>query len=427
MKRNILDKFCEFLKKEVFEGYSAYSILTNLQYYFPQLKSEIISNILEYGDRKNLYLDIVKNDITNINNGNDISLKSLAHWFELFEIDAEMHTIMNGNINDKNIYNYLNSEYTLFDETTVKKSKQHVYWLQNDFAKYFSKIYAEEAIKYCKSMRKNTEDLLTSKSVSKPFIDKSLIKFLDSINDIEILDESTFTKVYEDVILFNSKNLESEILENLALLPHDKKNDYLDFVSHKIKKTPHYNTADTIIDKWLKKYKVDKTLFPYFKNSELSLVLEYNVDDDFFHPTVNVDFFDIQKDFFHYVAMLETNKIISFIDNLSFNRTNSNIIIENKSELNPIFKSIDAFNSFNSLLDHFDISKNNISKRGTQAKLNAIWSCPSSKKIIFKEHSELNEYVNYLNEIFKTSFKSRTMSDGSNYHLSIKEWLSQVK
>ena len=75
------------------------------------------------------------------------------------------------------------------------------------------------------------------------------------------------------------------------------------------------------------------------------------------------------------------------------------------------------------------IFSNNISnaRGGNQAKLNAIWGCPSSKKEIFKEHSELNEYVKYLNEIFKTKYNSRTMSDGSKYHSSIKEWLNPAK
>ena len=141
MKRYFLDKFNDTLIQEVYADHSAYSILTDLQYYLPLLKSEIMSNILVYGDRKNIYLDIVINDITNINKRNEIALNSLSRWFALFEIDVDMHTIMNGNITDKKIYKYLNNEYSIYLETDIKKSIQDFSLLQRDFAKYFSKFY----------------------------------------------------------------------------------------------------------------------------------------------------------------------------------------------------------------------------------------------------------------------------------------------
>ena len=94
MKRYFLDKFNDTLIQEVYADHSAYSILTDLQYYLPLLKSEIMSNILVYGDRKNIYLDIVINDITNINKRNEIALNSLSRWFALFEIDVDMPSLV---------------------------------------------------------------------------------------------------------------------------------------------------------------------------------------------------------------------------------------------------------------------------------------------------------------------------------------------
>ncbi len=333
MKRYFLDKFNDTLIQEVYADHSAYSILTDLQYYLPLLKSEIMSNILVYGDRKNIYLDIVINDITNINKRNEIALNSLSRWFALFEIDVDMHTIMNGNITDKKIYKYLNNEYSIYLETDIKKSIQDFSLLQRDFAKYFSKFYAEEVIKFCQEMRKNTDDLQTSKSVSKPFLEKSLINFCESISNIDLLEDATFTGVYYDVILFHSKNLESEIIENLALLPNDKKNDYLDYALNKIKKTPHYDTEESIIDEWLKKYKEIFAQFPNFKNEDLSHVIEHIGHIGFFSEIDKEDLFDIQLDFYCYASMVEAKKIIAFIESRSNNTKKENTNSKNPNQL----------------------------------------------------------------------------------------------
>lgn len=97
---------------------------------------------------------------------------------------------------------------------------------------------------------------------------------------------------------------------------------------------------------------------------------------------------------------------------------------DNKLE-KVIFKSYDARITFFFLLDKFNITKDNCLKRGVQAKLNAIWGCPPSKNQIFREHCELKDYIDYLNNTFDVKYSNRTMSDGSNYHVTIHKWLSE--
>ena len=92
-----------------------------------------------------------------------------------------------------------------------------------------------------------------------------------------------------------------------------------------------------------------------------------------------------------------------------------------------IFKSDNAWKTFFFLLDKFNITKESCLKRGVQAKLNAIWGCPSSKNQIFREHCELKDYIDYLNNTFDVNYSNRTMSDGSNYHVTIQKWLSENK
>lgn len=278
------------------------------------------------------------------------------------------------------------------------------------------------------------------KPIVKSFKEDYLEAFCKEISNERDIYKSTFIQCFEFGIKSFTEFLKSEITENLLVLPSEKIKPYLNYVEDKIKRTPYFGTDKAIIDKWITKYSIVDIEFPFLENEEVDKLITNYINNHLWNDKERALMEEIQLDFFYYASMMEANDIISFMDKLSFNETKSNRIIEKKSEinskfnvfekeseLNSIFKSSDAFNTFNSLLDNFDINLSNVKKRGTQAKLNAIWGCPSSKKAIFKEHSELNEYVKYLNEIFKTKYNSRTMSDGSKYHSSIKEWLSPVK
>lgn len=122
-----------------------------------------------------------------------------------------------------------------------------------------------------------------------------------------------------------------------------------------------------------------------------------------------------------------TTENINTNNNLELNLINTftteDLNTNNNLKLNYIFKSFDTLQIFIFLLNKFFITKETSSKRGVQAKLNAIWCCPSSKNKIFREHTELKDYIEYLNESFNLKYNSRTMSDGYKYHITIQKWL----
>ena len=62
--------------------------------------------------------------------------------------------------------------------------------------------------------------------------------------------------------------------------------------------------------------------------------------------------------------------------------------------------------------------------KGTQAKFRGIWSCSTSKNNLFKDFATLQDYVDYLNREFLTSYNNRSLSEGSNHHIKIKDFFS---
>lgn len=261
--------------------------------------------------------------------------------------------------------------------------------------------------------------------------DQYLKAFIGELNNERQIYTTSFSQLYEYGITQYTEYLKSEIKKNLLVL--DKK-IYIDYVEEKLKILPCMSISDDLIDKWITKFKITNSNFPYFDSSELKTKLktyinrtdvDYNVNDESFDKD---ELISLQIDFYLYGSKLEVNKILMDINTYKEGSTmvnativNDELIVEDIND-NPIFKSIESFKLFNSLTEYLGISKNDINKRGVQAKFNGIWSCQLSRDEIFKNSTSLEDYVKYLNSEFKTSFKSRSMSDGSNYHKSIKEY-----
>jgi Ca2+-transporting ATPase len=67
MVRNYLDKYCVLLNKDIYEEYTPYGLLVDFRFYLPKLKSEILTNCLEFEiDKKIEYLNLVSNEVSNL-------------------------------------------------------------------------------------------------------------------------------------------------------------------------------------------------------------------------------------------------------------------------------------------------------------------------------------------------------------------------
>lgn len=205
---------------------------------------------------------------------------------------------------------------------------------------------------------------------------------------------------------------------------------YLNYVSKVLEKRQLVSISSDYLDRWITKYGLELRDFPFFSNDELDIILNKDYKGEHVSVEERQKFFQIQSDFYLYACMNESNKIIEFVNSL---KTSPKIALEKithqeyNASVDSVFKSEDGLNIFNRILNEFGINDNTIKiKRGTQAKLEAIWSCPGSKNIIFKEFINKKDYVEYLNKRFNVSYITRSMSDGSSYHITIKDYINSL-
>lgn len=411
-------------------------VMVDFKRFSQEIKSEVLNDIQNKGDNRNDYLDYLINEIEKQDYVKEADIRYVQKWLDKYNIKIE--AIFNMKFYGNQIADYIDHHFMDMDNSSNKADKALI--IQLDFLNFFCKHYSDELITYFNSKKEIKGIIKPSQPIVKSFKEEYLEAFCKEISNERDIYKSTFIQCYDFGIKSFTEFLKNEITENLLVLPSEKIKPYLNYVGDKIKKIPYFGTDKAVIDKWITKYNIVDIEFPFLENDDVNKLITNYINNHLWNDKERALMEEIQLDFFYYASMKEANDIISFMDKLSINETKSNRIIEKRSEINStfnvfekeselssIFKSSDAFNTFNSLLDNFDINLSNVKKRGTQAKLNAIWGCPSSKKAIFKEHSELNEYVKYLNENLKTKYNSRTMSDGSKYHSSIKEWLNPAK
>lgn len=263
-----------------------------------------------------------------------------------------------------------------------------------------------------------------------------------------------YTDDNEDPILFNYsaydlyskfetlfEELKKEIKVNLAL-DNESKMEYLNsfdkklfkfYSDFKYKNSKYFYS----LNKLSGDISIETRLLPILK-SQLSLT-HHSLDDAVYYQEQLV-FFEFVKN--HHLLNLSPflkkyKKQLSKLEAKKINESlNVNIPTPSQSnldndtppsieqKLNPIFNTVKGFETFYFLLEKFGIDQSSINKRGIMSKLNGIWGCSTSKNIIFREHTALKDYVNYLNNVFGTKLNNRSMSDGSKYHQTIKNWLS---
>jgi hypothetical protein len=418
MIRIYLDWFCELLNKDVCKEYTAYSLMIDLEKCLQHLKSEILSNKIILGESKDDYLKLVVNELTNCNYPKNADLWYVEKWLKMYNVTIE--DILNKDINDSKIYVFINNNYQNFDRGTEERDIASL--IQNDFNNFFCKYFATIAIDFCSENKTKIIEEKTSEN-SKSFKKEYLEAFINEISNERDIYQSTFIQCYDFGIVSLTEQLKEEINENLLILPTEKANHYIELVKNKIYNSPYYQTNENSLNKWIEKYSLQSLNFPFLENKEVNYLITKSINYYLWDHEDRALMEDIQLDFFHYASMIEAKDIISFIEEKTNDVIKAPKLKKQEVTFDPIFKSKEAFEAFLFLINKLDISIDVIQKRGTQAKFNAIWSCPKSKKEIFKEFAELKEYVNYINNIYKTTYSSRTMSDGTKYHNLIKEWL----
>lgn len=248
--------------------------------------------------------------------------------------------------------------------------------------------------------------------------------FIKNYNNESIITCSTFNELYSAFILKSSYDLKTEIREQMLLFP-DLKENYLDYLFKRITSETKNDPDISILEKWINDYQLQDLEFPFTVNSQINEFLDSSME--FPNPKLKEPYLieTISKYFYKYSFYLEKMSVLEFIQTqkarLSIDKKSHN----SNNDLPPIFKSYEGFEIFTNLLDYLGVNMSNINNRGIQAKLNAIWKEPTSRKIIFKDITELKDYVDYINKSFNLTLNSRSLSIGDNYHQMIKNWLEQ--
>src|SRR5690606_14131130 len=205
--------------------------------YLPKLKSEILTNCLEFEiDKKIEYLNLVSNEVSNLIIENWKNISVVNKWLTMFETTFD--NIINSNLNKEAINVYLNADYAKFEEEEddIIKRRQ-IFDFQLDFFNVFKNYFIADVINFCNSTKSDfTKKKNIKTTIDKPFKDEYLIAFKKAITDERQIKETCFDLVYQGIIHY-VPYLENDVMENLLLRNTDKKDDYLNFAIDTIKKT----------------------------------------------------------------------------------------------------------------------------------------------------------------------------------------------
>jgi hypothetical protein len=424
MAETYFERFCKILDDNtILKKSTAIGVMVDLKYCIKEIKSEVLLELQNKGESKNDYLDYLINEIEKQDYIKEADISYIQKYLEQYNITIS--EIFDMNFMKNLIVSKIDRHYD--DMIPFSPEKDEAFIIQSNFLNYFCKYYADELITFLKLKKTNQTLYLENqiKLINKPFKDEILETFLEEINNINDLYKYTFIQCYDFGIKKFTDSLILEIKENILLLPQEKIKIYLEYVIDKIKSSNNYSNEDIYLEKWINKYNVLQQDFPYLENSEINNLITKSITYHLWDEEDKLLMESIQLDFFYYAIKTESDKVINYINSFS------NPVIENKISskktvsFDPIFISFEVFEQFNELVEYLKIDTSNIKKRGNQAKFNAIWSCPSSFKYFFKDLTELNEYITFINKAYLTNYNSRTLSDGSKYYITIKNWISE--
>jgi hypothetical protein len=426
MNSKELDLFCEIYEdKTILDKFSLIDIMLDIQIKTKDLQGIMSSPFSSSSTGSTNYDDLIYNTIDRLKYDRGANIEYIDKWLKEFEIGID--DIVKNNLGSNEIGKYINVKYNDFQGTQESQQKAHL--IQVEFLDYFLKLYASNFLPRSYSGfdgRHKNEWIIIKQDeyYNVEFLNCFCKSIFDEIPAIKI----SFNLNYENNIKNFASKLHDEISDNVLRLSNFKIRVYLDYISTTINRRQLKLISSDYLNDWIEKYSLDIENFPYFNNTVFNLLLNKDYLGEHSSVEERREVFKIQRDFFLYASMIESNKILNFIDSL---KTSLEIPLEKKSTkpeaviVDPIFKSKDSLSTFNLIINELFGSNDNaiIKQKKAQAKLDAIWSCPASKSEIFKEFIDKKDYLDYLNKRLEVGYTSRSISDGSRYHTAIKNWL----
>lgn len=157
-----------------------------------------------------------------------------------------------------------------------------------------------------------------------------LVSFIERLNTYQVVRTNAFYSLYNEWFVEVIKALENEIFENLLLTSIDKVR-YLKYVKKQVTDKIAYQKDTKFLDKWIKKYQIVKSTFPFTDNEEVQQLLDTNIKESILDYTMKKLCANMQMDFYCHAAMIEKYNMIAFIDSLLSKENDNYKSIVNKN------------------------------------------------------------------------------------------------
>jgi hypothetical protein len=194
--------------------------------------------------------------------------------------------------------------------------------------------------------------------------DKYLADFIERLNSFNVIIITPFLDLYKnDWFTEISEMLNEEIRHNISLIPSKDDFEYLEMVKYSIKKNVIQYDTSLILNKWIEKYDLSKYNFPFIDHKVVEEILATSVKQNNLDYNIKGIAKNMQIDFYCYTAMIEVQKIISFIDEFLMDAlvVEPPVKISGEGEFYPkIFKDKNAFNIFKALMTEFGNTGQNL-------------------------------------------------------------------
>lgn len=219
-----------------------------------------------------------------------------------------------------------------------------------------------------------------------------LEQFNISLNDVSILRETSFFELYPWYYTDTSDNLKKEIIENLTTLTESQFNAYLKYTKDQIQYYHIFNPNESLIQKWLAKFSLNETEFPFLLNKDILQLIKPNstsiTEED------NQTYF-IQKDFHLQAVKIEVINMLAFIDEMlgdEIPTSQPNSVAASKNIYPRIFVNEKAYELFEKLRGEFEGNKNSL------ANFSFLFHRMKKDGLIF-DHLKQLEFVNFLSAL----------------------------
>jgi hypothetical protein len=319
-----LDSFCQIYKDNaILDKYSLIDIMLDLQIKTNDLQGIMFNSFSSSSTRSTNYDDLIYTTIYGLTYDKGADIEYIDKWLKEFEIDID--DIVKNNFGSNEIGKYISVKHNDFHGTQEDKRKAHL--IQVEFLDYFlkfyagnfqSKIYSGFDVTY-----KNEWKYIKLSGLDVEYLNN----FCKSVFDEKIATKSSSRFNITDL----ASKLEVEITENIINSSDNKIESYLHRVITALnERQKNILFSEDKMDKWVSKFDIDLEDFPYFKNEELSIILNKEYSGTHNSVDERKDVFQIQTDFYFYVSLIETDKLIKFLNSNSSKQLGDKKIIENK-------------------------------------------------------------------------------------------------